>query len=68
MATVRVNGELRELSGATLAAVLAEMGYALERKGTAVAVNGTVVPRVRWGEQSLAGGDEIEVVSAVQGG
>ena len=38
------------------------------RGGVAVALNGEVVPRSRWGEASLAAGDELEVVGARQGG
>ncbi|BDZ60139.1 sulfur carrier protein ThiS [Barrientosiimonas endolithica] len=36
--------------------------------GLAVAVNTAVVPRSRWSEARLAAGDEVEVLTAVQGG
>jgi sulfur carrier protein len=36
--------------------------------GIAVAVNGEVVRRVSWSQHQLAPGDEIEVLTAVQGG
>jgi sulfur carrier protein len=36
--------------------------------GIAVAVNGDVVSRVSWPEVRLADGDQIEVLTAVQGG
>jgi thiamine biosynthesis protein ThiS len=36
--------------------------------GIAVAVNGTVVPRDRWATTILRDGDDIEVLTAVQGG
>ena len=36
--------------------------------GIAVAVNGDVVSRVSWPQVRLAPGDQIEVLTAVQGG
>lgn len=36
--------------------------------GVAVAVNAAVVPRSRWGETRLSAGDEVEILTAVQGG
>jgi sulfur carrier protein len=36
--------------------------------GVAAAVNGQVVRRVSWPSTRLAAGDEIEVLTAVQGG
>jgi sulfur carrier protein len=36
--------------------------------GIAVAVNGEVVPRGSWPQTVLAAGDQVEVVTAVQGG
>jgi sulfur carrier protein len=37
-------------------------------RGRAVAVNGSVVPRERHAVTELADGDEVEIVTAVQGG
>ncbi len=36
--------------------------------GIAVAVNGEVVRRASWRQHQLAPGDEVEVLTAVQGG
>lgn len=36
--------------------------------GLAVAVNAAVVPRSRWSETMLGAGDEVEILTAVQGG
>jgi sulfur carrier protein len=36
--------------------------------GCAVALNDEVVPRGEWADRSLAAGDRIEVLTAVQGG
>ncbi|MEV6526437.1 sulfur carrier protein ThiS [Longispora urticae] len=39
-----------------------------DRRGVAVAVNGTVVPRSTWTSTALADGDVVELLTAVQGG
>jgi sulfur carrier protein len=38
------------------------------RAGVAVAVAGEVVPRSGWSDRTLAEGDQVEVLQAVQGG
>jgi len=49
---------------------LAASGQAADgqRLGVAVALNSAVVPRSQWYATALADGDEIELVTAVQGG
>lgn len=42
--------------------------FAIERRGTAVAVNGNVAPRSTWPQQRLHDGDRVEVLTASQGG
>ena len=64
---VRLNGEPRELpDGTSLAEAVAELTPAAT--GVAAAVNGDVVPRGSWAVTLLADGDQVEVVTAVQGG
>ena len=65
---VEINGEPRTVQAATLGALLEELGYRAEQAGVAVAVNEEVVRRGEWAERTLADGDRIEVVGAVQGG
>ncbi len=66
--TIHVNDEAREIDGPTsLAMIVAELGLA-ERKGVAVAVNGTVVTRSTWPSRLLNPGDRILVIRATQGG
>jgi sulfur carrier protein len=67
-ASIRVNGENEPLSVATLDALLAAKEIAPGRRGVAVALNGSVVPRARWADTRLAGGDVVEIVLAKQGG
>ena len=64
---VRLNGEPRELpDGATVARAITELTSA--PTGIAAAVNGDVVPRGAWTATLLRDGDQVEVVTAVQGG
>ena len=64
---VRLNGEPRELpDGATMADAVA--GLTDMASGIAAAVNGDVVPRGSWAARPLCDGDQVEVVTAVQGG
>ena len=64
---VKLNGEPRELpGGSTLAQAVAELTAA--PAGVAAAVNGDVVPRGSWSSTVLRDGDQVEVVTAVQGG
>ena len=64
---VRLNGEPRELpDGARLAEAVAELTDLAS--GVAAAVNGDVVPRGSWAATPLRDGDQVEVVTAVQGG
>lgn len=65
--TVVLNGAERSLpAGATVPEALALLGAG--GSGTAVAVNGEVVPRGAWGRTELHAGDKVEVLAAVQGG
>jgi sulfur carrier protein len=64
---VKLNGEPRELpEGATMAQAVAVLTPAAT--GVAAAVNGDVVPRGSWTVTLLQDGDQVEVVTAVQGG
>jgi sulfur carrier protein len=64
---VKLNGEPRELpDGTTMAQAVTEL-TALGT-GVAAAVNGDVVPRGSWAATLLRDGDQVEVVTAVQGG
>jgi sulfur carrier protein len=62
-----VNGQEWELpAGATVQDVLRRLGA--PATGIAVARGGEVVPRVSWSDTAVVDGDEIEVLTAVQGG
>ena len=64
---VKLNGEPRDLpDGGTVAEAVAELTAA--PSGVAAAVNGDVVPRGSWAATPLRDGDQVEIVTAVQGG
>ena len=64
---VKLNGEPHDLpDGATIAEAVAQLTAAAT--GVAAAVNGDVVPRGSWAATMLSDGDQVEVVTAVQGG
>jgi sulfur carrier protein len=64
---VKLNGEPREMpDGSTIAQAVAELTAA--PTGVAAAVNGDVLPRGSWAVTVLRDGDQVEVVTAVQGG
>lgn len=66
---VTVNGRPSQLAtGASVADLLKRLGRDPRRPGAAVAVNGELVPRARWGARALVEGDRVEVLGAAQGG
>ena len=78
-ATITLNGAVRALAhGETVTHLVSEAtgrsiaadGQAADGKrlGTAVARNAAVVPRSQWFTTTLTHGDDVEIVTAVQGG
>ncbi|NLG56290.1 MAG: sulfur carrier protein ThiS [Rhodococcus sp.] len=63
---ITVNGDDHEFDSALTMAELLER-LSLPNKGIAVAVDGAVFPRARWGEP-VGRGWNIEILTAVQGG
>ncbi|MFC0526449.1 sulfur carrier protein ThiS [Phytohabitans kaempferiae] len=64
---VVVNGSAHALpDGATVADVV--RAVTTVARGVAVAVNGEVVPRAGWPGAALREGDQVEVLTAAQGG
>ena len=64
---VKLNGEPRDLpDGSTVAQAVTALTAAAS--GVAAAVNGDVVPRGSWAATPLRDGDQVEIVTAVQGG
>ena len=67
---VRINGRSEPLEAAApLTAVLEKQGIdPLHASGIAVAVNELIVRRAEWSERVIKPGDDIEIVTARQGG
>lgn len=64
-----VNGVARAVEeGATVADVIILLGHDPQGRGIAVARNGEIVPRAQWHRLPCDPGDEIELLTAVQGG
>ncbi|MEV7339625.1 sulfur carrier protein ThiS [Streptomyces sp. NPDC093544] len=67
LVSVFVNGERQRIAaGTALDTLVAALTPA--PSGVAAALNETVVPRGQWSSTSLAEGDRVEVLTAVQGG
>ena len=64
---VTINGESREVAAGTSVAQLIRQ-VTDQQTGIAVAVNGEVMPRRGWPATGLVDGDQVEIVTAVQGG
>ncbi len=64
-----VNGAVRAVpQAATVAEVAALVGVTAGEAGTAVALDGRVVPRRDWGATRVGDGARVEVVRAAAGG
>jgi sulfur carrier protein len=61
-----INGETRDVSAATLAALLNELDY--QGNWLATALNGEVVPARERSRCQLSEGDRIEILSPMKGG
>lgn len=64
---VTVNSKSHQTNAAHLHDLLMEQGL-LDKKGTAVALNGEVIPKSNWSEQELQENDQILIITATQGG
>jgi sulfur carrier protein len=64
---VTINGAPHDLADSTSLATAVSL-LTTAATGVAAAVNGAVVRRSDWESTGLAGGDNVEVITAVQGG
>jgi sulfur carrier protein len=64
-----LNGDPFEIEERSTVAILIDrVAEAPGGRGTAVAINGEVVPRAEWPTSPLREGDRVEVLKAVGGG
>lgn len=64
--TITVNGAPRDLQPTTLDQLLIE--FAGSTRGSAAVVDGEVVPRSEWPAFRLRDGQDVQLITAVQGG
>lgn len=65
---ITVNDEARGTQAGTVEALVEETLGEVPEAGTAVALNGEVVPRSAWGTTALDDGTIVDILTAVQGG
>ncbi|MBO4699680.1 sulfur carrier protein ThiS [bacterium] len=63
---VKLNGQLADIAGKSVAEIVEEGGYNPAR--VAVELNGAIVPKAKYAETVVKENDVIEVVSFVGGG
>ena len=61
-----VNGEARQMTASTVAALVGELG--LDARRVAVERNLAIVPKSQFGQTPLHEGDRIEIVHFIGGG
>jgi sulfur carrier protein len=66
--TISVNGKDQSSTVRTIAELLASEGVDQAAQFLAVAINGDVVPRSKWGAAEIRPGDAIEIVTPAPGG
>ncbi|MBR3370427.1 MAG: sulfur carrier protein ThiS [Rhodobacteraceae bacterium] len=63
---IEVNGDVHEISAATVQDALAELGWGDARVATAL--NGEFLPKAARATTDLTDGDRLEVLAPMQGG
>lgn len=64
-----INGEDKERKATSLSLLLREEKVPdAHWPAMAIAINGVVIPRAKWGEVKLADGDQVELVKPFVGG
>ena len=63
---ITLNGEARQVSAATVAELLREIG--LDTRKVAVERNEEIVPRSTYAQATLVPGDQLEIVHFIGGG
>ncbi len=66
---ITLNGDRTEVpDGTSVKGLLERSGHEGQRRGIAIAINGSVVPRGLWIGQQVSDGDIVELLTATQGG
>ncbi len=64
---IRINNREVEFNGNTIQDLIREDGL-MEKRGIAIAVNDTVVPRNEWNSYEISENDAIIIIRPAQGG
>ncbi|MEP7217448.1 MAG: sulfur carrier protein ThiS [Bacteroidota bacterium] len=65
---LQLNGSPIESAAATVNDLLLDRGINPGQPGIAVAINGELIPRSEWVDHPLNERDDIELITAMQGG
>lgn len=65
---VFVNNEIQSIEDNSNLTSLMKLINMDERKGIAIAINNSVIPKTIWGEYVLHSNDKITIIRATQGG
>lgn len=66
---IKINGEESLLdSKLNISGFIKKQFNGKEPRGIAIAVNSSIIPKSKWDETIINENDEIEIVTAVQGG
>ena len=65
---ITLNNEARTTDAATVEELVREVLSEVPEAGTAVAIDGDVVPRSAWSTRKLEAGAQVDILTAVQGG
>lgn len=68
MSGLTVNGKKRPYAPQTVEELIASLGLDPERRGIAVALNQSVLPRTAWAKTQISPDDRIEIVQPLAGG
>ena len=66
--TLTVNDETRTTEAVSVEQLVHEVLGEVPEAGTAIALDGDVVPRSEWGSTKLVSGARVDILTAVQGG
>jgi len=66
---LKINQQIKQFNAESLSVQsLLDLEIPNKQNGIAVAINSTVVPKIRWNEFFVQETDEILIISATQGG
>jgi len=68
MSTLTVNGKTRPYAPQTVEELVASLGLDPARRGVAVALNRSVLPRAAWANTKVSPDDAVEIVQPLAGG